>query len=158
MKYYYYVAVLLAAIAMLIAAFKFGSKTTTNNTTVMLPKETTIIYRDIPAQISTSPEGDTIASMDTTLTSEDEAVKVRLGIGYNVNDEKFNLKANIEQYPVKVKPKLFGFVAGVGIGFADSLRLHDAEISAGIEVKEKYSLSAFGRTDKTYGLRFGVRF
>lgn len=158
MKYAYYALILLVAVAALVVAFKFGSKSTVTNTTVMLPSETRIVYRDIPAAISTSPEGHTIASMDTTLYSDDLAVKIALGVDYDKTDDLFNVRANIEQFPVKVNPKLFGLVAGVGVGFRDSLRLNDAELSAGVEMNEKYSLSLFGRTDRTYGLRFGMRF
>lgn len=158
MKYAYYALIVLVAVAALVVAYRFGGRSTVTNTTVMLPSETRIVYRDIPAAISTSPEGHTIASMDTTLYSDDLSVKIGLGVDYDETDKAFNVKANIEQFPVKVNPKLFGLVAGVGVSFADSLRLHDAEISAGVELMEKYSISAFGRTDRTYGLRFGVRF
>jgi hypothetical protein len=46
----------------------------------------------------------------------------------------------------------------VGIGFRDSLQLQDAELAVGVEFAEKYSVSVFGRSDLTYGVRFGVRF
>lgn len=127
------------------------------------------IMDSIPASIHNirivTPSGEPIqtenATMDTTLTSPSGNSKVSLGIGYNEYSNLFNLRANFaETIPElsPIPPKAIGFIGSVGIGFRDSLQLRDAELSAGIELREKYSVSLFGRTDRTYGIRFGVRF
>jgi len=126
--------------------------------------DTEIVIPSIPAKhkVVPPPKPGTpdheIAYMDTTISSSDKLVNVDLGIEYNKTVDTFGIDARIRQSYVKPKPKLFGLVGGVGIGFRDSLQLHDAELSAGVEFAEKYSVSVFGRSDLTYGLRFGVRF
>lgn len=127
------------------------------------------IADSIPAKVKTirivdrdnRPGTAEYATIDTTLISPSQQSRVELGIGYNEHTNTFDLQSMFQETttsPESTKPRLLGFVGTVGIGFADSLRLHDAEIAAGIELKEKYSLSLFVRTDRTYGLRFGVRF
>lgn len=93
MKWAFYALAVIVAVAALVVAYKFGGKSTVTNTTVMLPSETHIVYRDIPAQISTSPEGHQIASVDTTLESEDKSVKVRLGVDYDKTADTFGVDA-----------------------------------------------------------------
>lgn len=127
------------------------------------------VLDSIPASVQTvhivAPSGEVAqteyARMDTTLTSPSGNSKVSLGIGYNEYSNLFNLKANFSETIPELKPtppRPIGFIGAVGIGFRDSLQLRDAELSAGIELREKYSVSVFGRSDLTYGVRFGVRF
>lgn len=127
------------------------------------------IMDSIPASIHNirivTPTGEPIqaeyATMDTTLVSPSGNSRMSLGIGYNEYSNLFNLRANFSEAIPELKPtppRAIGFIGAVGIGFRDSLQLRDAELSAGIELREKYSVSLFGRTDRTYGIRFGVRF
>ena len=127
------------------------------------------ILDSIPASVKivnmVTPSGDPIqteyATMDTTLVSPSGNSRVSLGIGYNEYSNLFNLKANFSETIPELKPtikkSLIVPIASVGVGFADSLMLHDAELALGVEFAEKYSVSVFGRSELTYGLRFGVR-
>ena len=128
------------------------------------------IADSIPASVRivnmVTPTGEPIqteyATMDTTLVSPSGNSRVSLGIGYNEYSNLFNLKANFSETIPEINPvikkSLIAPIASVGVGFADSLMLHDAELALGVEFAEKYSVSVFGRSDLTYGLRFGVRF
>lgn len=127
------------------------------------------IMDSIPASIHNvrivTPIGQVVqaeyATMDTTLVSPSGKAKVGLNVGYNEGSNLFNLRANFSEAIPELSPtppRAIGFIGAVGIGFRDSLQLRDAELSAGIELREKYSVSLFGRTDRTYGIRFGVRF
>lgn len=135
---------------------------TTNQYTVIdsIPAKVKIIR--VVDTVTGQPVESEYAKTDTTLISPSGQSRVELGIGYNEHTNTFDLQAMLQETIVKQpenrKPRLLGLIGSVGIGFADSLRLHDAEIAAGVELREKYSLSLFGRTDRTYGLRFGVRF
>lgn len=134
---------------------------TTNHYTIVdsIPAKITtlqVVDRQTGAVVQTE-----YAKMDTILTSPSQQSQVEVGIGYNENTNTFDLQANFRETlpdPIQPLPRLLGFVGAVGIGFADTFTLHDAEISAGVEIRERYSVSLFGRTDKTYGLRFGIRF
>lgn len=127
------------------------------------------ILDSIPASVrivnTLTPSGEPIqteyATMDTALVSPSGNGKVSLGVGYNEYSNLFNLRANFSETIPELKPtppRAIGFIGSVGIGFRDSLQLQDAELAAGVEFAEKYSVSVFGRSDLTYGLRFGVRF
>lgn len=165
-KVWGYVAIIVAVAVVLGLTFWLGwsrtppvIETTTNQFTVVdsIPAKLQIVH-------IVDADGGVVqaeyATLDTVLTSPSGKSKVDLGVGYNEGTNLFNLKANFSETEVKlnpIKPRLFTPIASVGIGFRDTLRLHDAELAAGLELREKYSVSVFGRSDLTYGLRFGVR-
>jgi len=162
-----YVALVVAIIALLGGTFWLGYSRTPPVIEQTINEFT--VLDSIPASIQTvhivAPSGEPIqaeyATMDTTLTSPSGNSKVSLGIGYNEYSNLFNLKANFSETIPEINPvikkSLITPIASVGVGFADSLMLHDAELALGVEFAEKYSVSVFGRSDLTYGLRFGVR-
>ena len=167
MKAWGYVALVVAIIAVLGGTFWLGYSRTPPVIEQTINEFT--VLDSIPASVQTvhivAPSGEVAqteyATMDTTLTSPSGNAAVNLGIGYNEYSNLFNLKANFsetipELNPV-IKKSLITPIASVGVGFADSLMLHDAELALGVEFAEKYSVSVFGRSDLTYGLRFGVR-
>lgn len=170
MKAYSIVALAVAAIALLGAAYWLGyshdkppviEHVTANEYTIIdsIPGKVQVI-RAVDRATNTIIQTE-YAEMDTVLHSPNGRSQVELGIGYNEYSNLFNLKANFSEAIPEQKPtppRAIGFIGGVGIGFRDSLQLRDAELSAGIELREKYSVSVFGRSDLTYGLRFGVRF
>lgn len=168
MKAWGYVALVVAVIALLGGTYWLGYSHTKPPVIEQTINEFTVLD-SIPASVQTvhivAPSGEVAqteyATMDTTLTSPSGNSKVSLGIGYNEYSNLFNLRANFSEAIPELKPtppRAIGFIGAVGIGFRDSLQLRDAELSAGIELREKYSVSLFGRTDRTYGIRFGVRF
>jgi len=162
-----YVALVVAVIALLGGTYWLGYSRTPPVIEQTINEFT--VLDSIPASIQTvhivAPSGEPIqaeyATMDTTLTSPSGNSKVSLGIGYNEYSNLFNLKANFSETIPEINPvikkSLIAPIASVGVGFADSLMLHDAELALGVEFAEKYSVSVFGRSDLTYGLRFGVR-
>jgi len=163
-----YVAGIVAIIALLGGTFWLGYSRTPPVIEQTINEFT--VLDSIPASISNinivAPSGEVeqaeYATMDTTLVSPSGNAAVDLGIGYNEYSNLFNLRANFSETipdinPV-IKKSLITPIASVGVGFADSLMLHDAELALGVEFAEKYSVSVFGRSDLTYGLRFGVRF
>ena len=162
-----YVALVVAVIAVLGGTYWLGYSRTPPVIEQTINEFT--VLDSIPASIQTvhivAPSGEPIqaeyATMDTTLTSPSGNSKVSLGIGYNEYSNLFNLKANFSETIPEINPvikkSLIAPIASVGVGFADSLMLHDAELALGVEFAEKYSVSVFGRSDLTYGLRFGVR-
>ena len=167
MKVWGYVALVVAIIAILGGTFWLGYSRTPPVIEQTINEFT--VLDSIPASVQTvhivAPSGEAVqaeyATMDTTLTSPSGNSRVSLGVGYNEYSNLFNLKANFsetmpELNPV-IKKSLITPIASVGVGFADSLMLHDAELALGVEFAEKYSVSVFGRSDLTYGLRFGVR-
>lgn len=167
MKAWGYVALVVAVIALLGGTYWLGYSHTKPPVIEQTINEFTVLD-SIPASIHNirivTPTGEVAqteyATMDTTLTSPSGNSKVSLGIGYNEYSNLFNLRANFSEAIPELKPtppRAIGFIGAVGIGFRDSLQLRDAELSAGIELREKYSVSLFGRTDRTYGIRFGVR-
>ena len=167
MKAWGYVALVVAVIALLGGTYWLGHSRTPPVIEQTINEFT--VLDSIPASVQTvhivAPSGEVAqteyATMDTTLTSPSGNSRVSLGVGYNEYSNLFNLKANFsetipELSPV-IKKSLITPIASVGVGFADSLMLHDAELALGVEFAEKYSVSVFGRSDLTYGLRFGVR-
>ena len=167
MKAWGYVALVVAVIALLGGTYWLGHSRTPPVIEQTINEFT--VLDSIPASVQTvhivAPSGEVAqteyATMDTTLTSPSGNSRVSLGVGYNEYSNLFNLKANFsetipELSPV-IKKSLIAPIASVGVGFADSLMLHDAELALGVEFAEKYSVSVFGRSDLTYGLRFGVR-
>jgi hypothetical protein len=163
-----YVALVVAVIALLGGTYWLGYSHTKPPVIEQTINEFTVLD-SIPASVQTvhivAPSGEVAqteyATMDTTLTSPSGNSKVSLGIGYNEYSNLFNLRANFAETIPELSPtppRAIGFIGSVGIGFRDSLQLRDAELSAGIELREKYSVSLFGRSDLTYGVRFGVRF
>lgn len=167
MKVWGYVALVVAIIAILGGTYWLGYSRTPPVIEQTINEFT--VLDSIPASVQTvhivAPSGEVAqteyATMDTTLTSPSGNSRVSLGVGYNEYSNLFNLKANFsetipELSPV-IKKSLIVPIASVGVGFADSLMLHDAELALGVEFAEKYSVSVFGRSDLTYGLRFGVR-
>lgn len=168
MKAWGYVALVVAVIAVLGGTYWLGYSRTPPVIEQTINEFT--VLDSIPASIQTvhivAPSGEPIqaeyATMDTTLVSPSGNSRVSLGIGYNEYSNLFNLKANFSETIPELKPtvkkSLIVPIASVGVGFADSLILHDAELALGVEFAEKYSVSVFGRSDLTYGLRFGVRF
>ena len=170
MKAWGYVALVVAIIALLGGTYWLGYSHTEPPVVNNYTTNSFTIADSIPASVKivnmVTPTGEPIqteyATMDTTLVSPSGNSRVSLGIGYNEYSNLFNLKANFsetipELSPV-IKKSLITPIASVGVGFADSLMLHDAELALGVEFAEKYSLSVFGRSDLTYGVRFGVRF
>ena len=168
MKGWGYVAGIVAIIALLGGTFWLGYSRTPPVIEQTINEFT--VLDSIPASIQTvhivAPSGEVeqaeYATMDTTLTSPSGNAAVDLAVGYNEGTNLFNLRANFSETipdinPV-IKKSLITPIASVGVGFADSLMLHDAELALGVEFAEKYSVSVFGRSDLTYGLRFGVRF
>jgi hypothetical protein len=162
-----YVALVVAVIALLGGTYWLGHSRTPPVIEQTINEFT--VLDSIPASVQTvhivAPSGEPIqaeyATMDTTLVSPSGNAAVDLAVGYNEGTNLFNLKANFsetipELSPV-IKKSLIAPIASVGVGFADSLMLHDAELALGVEFAEKYSVSVFGRSDLTYGLRFGVR-
>lgn len=169
MKAWGYVALVVAIIALLGGTYWLGYSHTEPPVVNNYTTNAFTIADSIPASVRivnmVTPTGEPIqteyATMDTTLVSPSGNSRVSLGIGYNEYSNLFNLKANFsetipELSPV-IKKSLITPIASVGVGFADSLMLHDAELALGVEFAEKYSVSVFGRSDLTYGLRFGVR-
>ena len=169
MKAWGYVALVVAIIALLGGTYYLGYSHTEPPVVNNYTTNSFTIADSIPARVRivnmVTPTGEPIqteyATMDTTLVSPSGNSRVSLGIGYNEYSNLFNLKANFsetipELSPV-IKKSLITPIASVGVGFADSLMLHDAELALGVEFAEKYSVSVFGRSDLTYGLRFGVR-
>ena len=167
MKAWGYVAIVVAIIAILGGTFWLGYSRTPPVIEQTINEFT--VLDSIPASIQTvhivAPSGEVVqaeyATMDTTLTSPSGNAAVDLAVGYNEGTNLFNLRANFSETipdinPV-IKKSLITPIASVGVGFADSLMLHDAELALGVEFAEKYSVSVFGRSDLTYGLRFGVR-
>ena len=167
MKAWGYVALVVAIIAILGGTYWLGYSRTPPVIEQTINEFT--VLDSIPASVQTvhivAPSGEVeqaeYATMDTTLTSPSGNAAVDLAVGYNEGTNLFNLKANFsetipELSPV-IKKSLIAPIASVGVGFADSLMLHDAELALGVEFAEKYSVSVFGRSDLTYGLRFGVR-
>ena len=168
MKVWGYVALVVAIIAILGGTYWLGYSRTPPVIEQTINEFT--VLDSIPASVQTvhivAPSGEAAqteyATMDTTLTSPSGNSRVSLGVGYNEYSNLFNLKANFsetipELSPV-IKKSLIAPIASVGVGFADSLMLHDAELALGVEFAEKYSVSVFGRSDLTYGIRLGVRF
>jgi len=166
-KVWGYVALVVAIIAILGGTFWLGYSRTPPVIEQTINEFT--VLDSIPASVQTvhivAPSGEVeqaeYATMDTTLVSPSGNAAVDLAVGYNEYSNLFNLKANFsetmpELNPV-IKKSLITPIASVGVGFADSLMLHDAELALGVEFAEKYSVSVFGRSDLTYGLRFGVR-
>ena len=168
MKAWGYVALVVAIIALLGGTYWLGHSRTPPVIEQTINEFT--VLDSIPASIQTvhivAPSGEVAqaeyATMDTTLTSPSGNAAVDLGIGYNEYSNLFNLKANFSETIPEINPvikkSLITPIASVGVGFADSLMLHDAELALGVEFAEKYSVSVFGRSDLTYGVRFGVRF
>ena len=168
MKAWGYVALVAAIIALLGGAYWLGYSRTPPVIEQTINEFT--VLDSIPASVQTvrivAPSGEVAqveyATMDTTLTSPSGNAAVDLAVGYNEGTNLFNLKANFSETIPELKPtvkkSLIVPIASVGVGFADSLILHDAELALGVEFAEKYSVSVFGRSDLTYGLRFGVRF
>lgn len=168
MKAWGYVALVVAIIAILGGTYWLGYSRTPPVIEQTINEFT--VLDSIPASIQTvhivAPSGEVeqaeYATMDTTLVSPSGNAAVDLAVGYNEGTNLFNLRANFSETipdinPV-IKKSLITPIASVGVGFADSLMLHDAELALGVEFAEKYSVSLFGRTDRTYGIRFGVRF
>ena len=167
MKVWGYVAGIVAIIALLGGTYWLGYSRTPPVIEQTINEFT--VLDSIPASVQTvhivAPSGEPIqaeyATMDTTLVSPSGNAAVDLGIGYNEGNNLFNLKANFSETIPEINPvikkSLITPIASVGVGFADSLMLHDAELALGVEFAEKYSVSVFGRSDLTYGLRFGVR-
>lgn len=168
MKAWGYVALVVAIIAILGGTYWLGYSRTPPVIEQTINEFT--VLDSIPASIQTvhivAPSGEVeqaeYATMDTTLVSPSGNAAVDLAVGYNEGTNLFNLRANFSETipdinPV-IKKSLITPIASVGVGFADSLMLHDAELALGVEFAEKYSVSVFGRSDLTYGLRFGVRF
>ena len=168
MKVWGYVALVVAIIAILGGTFWLGYSRTPPVIEQTINEFT--VLDSIPASVQTvhivAPSGEVVqaeyATMDTTLTSPSGNAAVDLAVGYNEGTNLFNLKANFSETIPELKPaikkSLIAPIASVGVGFADSLILHDAELALGVEFAEKYSVSVFGRSDLTYGVRFGVRF
>ena len=167
MKAWGYVALVVAIIALLGGTYWLGYSRTPPVIEQTINEFT--VLDSIPASIQTvhivAPSGEVeqaeYATMDTTLVSPSGNAAVDLAVGYNEGSNLFNLRANFSETipdinPV-IKKSLITPIASVGVGFADSLMLHDAELALGVEFAEKYSVSVFGRSDLTYGLRFGVR-
>jgi hypothetical protein len=162
-----YVALVVAVIALLGGTYWLGYSRTPPVIEQTINEFT--VLDSIPASVKivnmVTPTGEPIqaeyATMDTTLVSPSGNSRVSLGVGYNEYSNLFNLKANFSETIPEINPvikkSLIAPIASVGVGFADSLMLHDAELALGVEFAEKYSVSVFGRSDLTYGLRFGVR-
>ena len=167
MKAWGYVALVAAIIALLGGAYWLGYSRTPPVIEQTINEFT--VLDSIPASVQTvhivAPSGEVeqaeYATMDTTLVSPSGNAAVDLAVGYNEGTNLFNLKANFSETIPDINPtikkSLIVPIASVGVGFADSLMLHDAELALGVEFAEKYSVSVFGRSDLTYGLRFGVR-
>lgn len=167
MKVWGYVALVVAIIAILGGTFWLGYSRTPPVIEQTINEFT--VLDSIPASVQTvhivAPSGEVeqaeYATMDTTLVSPSGNAAVDLAVGYNEGTNLFNLRANFSETIPELKPtikkSLIVPIASVGVGFADSLMLHDAELALGVEFAEKYSVSVFGRSDLTYGLRFGVR-
>jgi hypothetical protein len=163
-----YVALVVAVIALLGGTFWLGYSRTPPVIEQTINEFT--VLDSIPASVKivnmVTPTGEPIqaeyATMDTTLVSPSGNSRVSLGVGYNEYSNLFNLKANFSETIPEINPvikkSLIAPIASVGVGFADSLMLHDAELALGVEFAEKYSVSVFGRSDLTYGIRLGVRF
>jgi hypothetical protein len=164
MKYVFYGIIAIIVIGMVVGAFLYGRKPPV---TIIQPTETHNHYYSIPATSSTDADGHEIASVDTTLVSDDKNTSVALKVDYDTVDKTFDIDATIRNTPVIIdntkRPPFLGLAAGVGIGFAQpdnesNIGLHNAQIDAGVSIVGKYDLTAFINTEKTFGLRFGVRF
>jgi hypothetical protein len=100
-----------------------------------------------------------IATLDTTLTSNDKKVKVDLNVKYDEYANTFDLDSVITQYPTQ--PKTLRFTGAIGIGTditEPDITKPNIDVSAGIKIVDKYSISAYVNNEKQAGLRFGVDF
>ena len=147
---------------------------TTKEIKTVLPVETKIIYRNVPAVIDSSL-GYEIARHHAEIDSN--KVKVKLDVTYDTKAKTFDVKHEIQAlrdsvYVEKVitkivkeshKKKVIGLTGGIGVGFdmpadAQTPELISASLDIGAKLVEKYSVTVFGTTDKTFGLRLGVDF
>lgn len=177
-----YIVILMLAIALVIAIGVAVKKQppakvteTTNTYRISEPVVTKIIRENVPAVIETlivnnEPHG--IASYRDSIKKDKTTVD--LDIKYDIADNLFDVNAGI--YSVRdsvytetiktiektIKPRFLGLTTAVGVGFSKppgkEIGLKQADISAGLKLAGKYSLSAFADTEKTFGLRFGVDF
>lgn len=136
---------------------------------VIEPNTTTdITIRNKPAKIMSIKHYDSetesyvnneIATLDTILTSNDKKVKVDLNLKYDEYANTFDLDSVITQYPTK--PKTLRFISAIGIGTditEPDITKPNIDVSAGIKIVDKYSISAYVNNEKQAGLRFGVDF
>ena len=155
MKYAWYIVAVLAVLAVGSAGWWIGHRSDPQ-INITTPTETQIVYRSLPAKVVTAQDGHEIAKLDTTLVSASGQTSVGLGVRYDEKDNLFDLDARIQETPKK--PKAISFIADAGVAFSDSLMPRNIELGAGVLIREKYSVTLFGRSDKTFGIRCGVRF
>ena len=165
MKYAWYIVAAILIVALCLGAYFYGRKPA-ETTTIVNPVQTKIIYRSLPAEIVVV-DGHEIATLDTTLTNKDKTATADLRLRYDEKDNLFDIDAKLTSQQItkiiKDKPPFIGLCAGVGIGIlnVDSLStfgLQSADIEAGVTFAGKYDLRAFVNTEKTVGVRFGIRF
>ena len=166
MKYAWYIVAAVLIVALCLGAYFYGWKPAVTET-IIQPVETRIIYRQLPAVVITAPDGHEIATLDTTLTNVEKTATAQLKLRYDEKDNLFDIDAKLTSQQItkyiKDKPPFIGLCAGVGIGIlsVDSLStwgLQSADIEAGVTFAGKYDIKAFINTEKTAGIRFGVRF
>jgi hypothetical protein len=131
-----------------------------------LPVRTTIIRESLPARIDTiyvHDEAQEVASYRDIIT-EGKAT-VDLDIKFNKKTDIFSVKTDISVLTDSVyvekhvyhKPKPIRPSVALGTGFSDE-GLNHATLDAGLIFANKYRITAFASTNKTYGVRVGVDF
>ncbi|OPZ49128.1 MAG: hypothetical protein BWY95_00306 [Bacteroidetes bacterium ADurb.BinA104] len=131
-----------------------------------LPVRTTIIRESLPARIDTiyvHDEAQEVASYRDTIT-EGKAT-VDLDIKFNKKTDIFSVKTDISVLTDSVyvekhvyhKPKPIRPSVALGTGFSDE-GLNHATLDAGLIFANKYRITVFASTNKTYGVRVGVDF
>ena len=148
----------------------------TNTYRVSEPVVTKIIRQNVPAVIETlivnsEPHG--IASYAETIKKDKTTVD--LDIKYDITSNLFDVNAGI--YSIRdsvhietiktiektIKPRFIGFTSAVGVGFekddtSGQIGLVSSDFALGVKFVNRYSMSAFVDTRKSFGLRFGVDF
>jgi hypothetical protein len=161
LKYIWYIVAAIVLVGLVLGGYFYGRKPP-QTITITKPVETTIVYRQLPAQIIVAPDGHEIASMDTILVSVDSTATVDMRLQYDEQSNLFDVNAKITTMnTTKIiiqKPPFMSPVAGIGVGFQNGMELKQAQIDAGIRFVGKYDLTIFYNTEKTYGARIGVRF
>lgn len=179
-QYIFYLVVFFVVIGLMVLSWYLYSKTPApsieSNTSIFrytLPIETRIIRTNLPGKIDTVLVDNTSYEIARYRELIDKGkVKIDFGVEYNERTNLFNIDTQvtalvdsvvIEKEVVKTvvkKPPFLGLTGGLSVGasYDKEIKLSNVGIDAGFKVAGKYSLTAFGTTDKIFGLRFGVDF
>lgn len=173
-KYLFYSILVLFFAGSLIGVYLIRPKTTTptpvsTHITTTLPVKTTIIREQIPGRIDTVYVDNVpqeVARYQETIAKD--KVVVDLDIAFNKATDMFSVNSNITSFRdsvyveriIQPKVSLFRPMVAFGAGFTgeDGLNPECIMAETGIVIRGKYALSAFGTTNKTFGLKVGVNF